>query len=320
LRVNPNNTLKQVLMEKNAGVCCVCKKRGMGVNFHHIDGNNANTTEENMAVLCVRDHDFHHRPNSYRMLQHLELGADEIRTFKQSWEAFVMEAVKPNPSVFAVINLFGTESSIHSMKLIFQWESGKIECERLYHLHSGSMQQWIDWAFQEVEWFSKTMKVFVIEKVFEVEHCPCCSTSYSNTLDENVAKRFNSASWDKESICSVYINPLQPSLAIIISLRENILFEGSLHLCGDSLHFHCSSFDERKLINKQKSIREQAVDIVNKVITEWEPKHIFIGTGDQDTPHMIPNIDLPELWEFGFSKKKKVSVKIKRKTPQFKVQ
>lgn len=45
------------IRKKNLEVCCVCKERGIGINFRHIDGNPANNTEENIALLCVQNHD-----------------------------------------------------------------------------------------------------------------------------------------------------------------------------------------------------------------------------------------------------------------------
>lgn len=39
------------LYELNANSCCVCKRTGVGLNLHHIDGDNSNTTEENLAYL-----------------------------------------------------------------------------------------------------------------------------------------------------------------------------------------------------------------------------------------------------------------------------
>ena len=72
----------------------------MGLNLHHMDGDSANTVDENLAVLCVEDHDRHHHPHDYApQPKHLELGAEEILRLKNSWEAFVVEAQKSSPSV-----------------------------------------------------------------------------------------------------------------------------------------------------------------------------------------------------------------------------
>ncbi len=99
LRKIPTPKQRQRLLKKNAGVCCVCKQWGLGVHLHHIDGDSSNTGDDNLAVLCVKDHDVYHRPIAYTSPNHLELGAQRIKGFKESWEAFVAEAAKPNPAI-----------------------------------------------------------------------------------------------------------------------------------------------------------------------------------------------------------------------------
>lgn len=37
--------------------CCVCQERGKRVQIHHIDENNSNNGEANLAVLCFDCHD-----------------------------------------------------------------------------------------------------------------------------------------------------------------------------------------------------------------------------------------------------------------------
>ena len=83
--------MAQKLYELNANSCCVCKRTGVGLNLHHIDGDNSNTTEENLAVLCVNEHDAHHRPDKYTSLNHMDLSADRLRAYKTEWEEFVKE-------------------------------------------------------------------------------------------------------------------------------------------------------------------------------------------------------------------------------------
>lgn len=297
MRKNPNPKQQQRLLKKNAGVCCVCKERGLGVNFHHIDGNNSHTVDENLAVLCVKDHDAHHRPQAYTSLNHLELGAKYILKFKKSWEAFVAEATKPNPKVLAVINVFGNQAGIHAMKLVFQWQSGKIELVRMYHLLAGAVESWIDHAFNEIAWLSENIKIVIISDVFEPEYCPSCSSSLTTIIDENRAKKITSESWASDSVCSIYVNPTNPSLAIIISLKDKILCQGHLHLCGSFLHFACAKYNERLRVRRKPSVRTQATRIIQKIIAEWEPGQILIGTGNPDSPSPIANLRLPECWE-----------------------
>ena len=101
-RVNPKAEQRDRVLNTNAKRCCVCKCSGVGLHLHHIDRDSSNTVDENLAVLCVEDHDRHHRPGAYTpTVNHLELSPDEIRRHKTSWEAFVSETRKPFPKVIA---------------------------------------------------------------------------------------------------------------------------------------------------------------------------------------------------------------------------
>lgn len=295
MRTKPTPAQKVRLLNKNRGVCCVCKQRGLGVNFHHIDGDNSNTTDPNLAVLCVKDHDKHHRPTEYDGLNHLKLGRRRIQQFKKSWEAFVEEARKPNPGVLAVINAYG--EPIHSMKLVLQWANGRIEFERTYHLHHGPMESWIDHAMEEVECLGKKVQIALINKPLPVEYCPCCNSSTSRTVDEGWARKLTAKNWAADSICSIYINPTSASLAINISLKHETVHQSHLHRCGMHLHYHCREFDERVHIQRKEGVRSQATRIIQKVLKQWQPARLLIGTGDHDKPTLIRRFALPPCWE-----------------------
>lgn len=296
-RKDPTPKQKEKLLSMNAGVCCVCKTRGQGVNFHHIDGDNINTVFENIAVLCVKDHDAHHRPQVYTELNHLELGAKEILEYKREWEVFVKEAQKEKPKMLAVINIYGTEESIHSMRLIFQTIESKTIVERLYHLLTGPPESWIDSAIDEVCWHGSNIPLVIVNKLLPIEYCPCCCKSLANVINSNVAKRITASNWEQNSICSIYINSLQPSLAIILFYEKEVLLTASLHKCGEHLHFICDNFEERVPIKKSSSVRTQATKILSKVLDEWHPAQVLIGTGDENNPEIIDNLNLPRIWE-----------------------
>src|SRR6476659_9458977 len=66
-RVKANEEQRCRLFAANASRCCVCKRSGIGLHLHHINGNPSDTVDENLAVLCVEDHDRHHRPSSYHI-------------------------------------------------------------------------------------------------------------------------------------------------------------------------------------------------------------------------------------------------------------
>ena len=59
----------------------------------------------------------------------------------------------------------------------------------------------------------------------------------------------------------------------------------------------CDNFEERKMITKNPSIRTQATNIIRKVITDWDPGEVLIGTGNPDKPNLIKGLILPKWWE-----------------------
>jgi hypothetical protein len=284
---------------RNAGVCCVCKRRGIGINVHHIDGDHSNNDDGNLAVLCVQEHDAHHRPERYPALNHLDLSADAIRQHKTTWEEFVAEARQAAPRVLAVLNIYGTVDFIHSARLLFQWASGRVVFERLYHLlPDGPPEQWIDSFLDEVAWLGPHIKLTVIDKPLPVEFCPCCGKSLSNIVNPDRAAMLTAPDWDERSLCSIYINPDQATLAILIGYGDESVVSASMHKCGGThLHLHAGALDERVPIRRHPSIRTQATCLISKFVSSWEPAHVLIGTGDPDQPTLIDDLTLPRVWE-----------------------
>jgi hypothetical protein len=303
-RKNPTPTQRDHLTTKNAGRCCVCKRRGVGLHLHHIDGNHANTIDENIAVLCVEDHDQHHRPSKYTKTQHLELSAEKLLEYKNSWELFVEDATSEHPSVIAVINAFGTIEHLHAARIIFQWPNEKIEFERTFHLLEGDFDYWTDEMFAEVDSIGKNVKITLIDEPLPVDYCPCCRIAYSNIVKEGLVTKVVDPRWDTQSVMSIYINPSNPSLAISINLPDKNVFSANLHLCqGTYLHLTSDYYDERVKVKKEPSIRTQATQICEKIISDWQPAHLMIGTGDHDNPEIIDNFLLPKIWERRVSSK-----------------
>lgn len=64
----------------NTHSCCVCQRGG--VQLHHINGDNSNHSDDNLAALCLVHHDKATAPRSLTAA----LTADEIRTYKRCWE------------------------------------------------------------------------------------------------------------------------------------------------------------------------------------------------------------------------------------------
>lgn len=218
---------------------------------------------------------------------------------KESWEAFVAEARGSKPGVLAVMSVYGTKELVHSMKLVFQWADGRIEFERTYHLQDGPPDTWVDLALEELAWLSKGIKLVFINEPLSVEHCTCCSRGLSRYLNEMQATPFMSESWANDSVCTIYLNPGKPSLALLVSLERDLIYQGCLHKCGSSLHYMGEGHEERVSIRRWKSVRTQAKQIIRKVVAGWRPGKVIMGTGDPDHPIVIPKLVLPPCWEAG---------------------
>lgn len=297
-RVNPNDAMRKSLYKKNAGACCVCKKTGVGLNLHHIDGDSSNTIESNLALLCVSDHDAHHRPNAYSTTNHLNLSSDQLLKFKNEWESFVEECQQDHPEVLAVINVFGTEESIVAMKLIFQRTDGKIVFTRTYQLLDGPMSDWIDLALREIARMGKNIKGVVIDKPLSIEYCEGCHGSFDHFINKSMTIKLTKEDWNSESIATIYLNPNQASLAIIMFYKQEAIYTVSMHLCRGDLHIYDGeSINETIRYNFFKSRRTQTKKVIKQILKTWNPGTIVIGTGDEDSPTIIPDLDLPIHWE-----------------------
>jgi hypothetical protein len=301
-RKNPTPKQKERLFEANSNRCCVCKENNIGLQIHHIDGDNENTIDSNLAILCTRDHDNHHRPQQYKNCENLD--EDTLLKYKNSWELFINEARKDTPKILATINIFGTEESIHSMKLIMQWvdnnniRNNRIEYEKIYHLHSGSPESWVDDLLEELNDIGKNIKLTIVNEPLDIEYCPCHNKSYSQTLYKNIATKITAEDWSEQSICTIYINPNKTSLALTVFYKNELIYSGSLHVCNkEILHYQSDNFEERIKIKKRPSIRAQATNIIQNIISTWEPGNILIGTGDELEPELIDDFELPIFWE-----------------------
>ncbi len=231
-------------------------------------------------------------------MNHLELSPEEIKKYKTSWETFLIETRKPSPNVIATLAAYGTYEVIHSVQLVMQWSDERIEYKRSYHLLDGNLDQMTDAVMEEIKDFGPGVRLALISEPLPVEHCPCCGAGYSRTLKPPVVIRHTDPDWDRQSACSIYINPEQPSLAVAFALRGEHLFSGSLHLCqGRFLHYQSDGIDERLAVRARPSIRAQARRIVKQILRDWGPAMVFIGTGNPDAPEIMNEFSLPACWE-----------------------
>jgi len=296
-RVKPTPSQRRRLLRANASRCCICKRPSIGFQFHHIDGDSSNTVDGNLAVLCVEDHDKHHRPGEYRA-NHLELDARQIVRLKTSWEAFVAEARMPTPKVLATLSCYGTKELIHSLQLVMQWPDERIEYVRSFHLLDSNLDRLTDAVLNELASIGPHVKLALMDEPLPVEHCPCCGAGFSRTMKPAVVARLTDVLWTTDSLCCIYINPRRPSLALTFFLGERELLSGSLHLCQHRyLHYHSEGIDDRVPIRARPSVGAQASQIVNHILNEWRPARTLIGTGDADRPQIISDLALPKVWE-----------------------
>ena len=162
----------------------------------------------------------------------------------------------------------------------------------------GDLVRLTDEVFKELASIGPHVKMVVIDQALPVEHCPCCGTGFSRTVKPAVVIRLTDPAWATDSSCCIYINPGQPSLAIVFFLCKQQVLSGNLHLCrGKYLHYYSEGVDDRVPIKPRLSIRAQATRIVKHVLSEWTPVRVFIGTGNPDLPEIIHDLALPKLWE-----------------------
>lgn len=171
----------------------------------------------------------------------MELGAAEILRHKQDWEAFIQEAQQSKPRLLSIISGYGTYEYIHSAKVTYQWTSGRIVFERVYHqLSSGNLDDWTTDIVEESGRLGRNIPLVLLDEPLDVKQCPCCHKGLNSVFDCGYGLCFVAPNWDRDSVGRIYINPNQPSLAINFALEDRFIFQGHLHLCGGAhLHFHC---------------------------------------------------------------------------------
>ena len=309
-RVRPTQTQRDRLLWRNAHRCCVCKRLGIGVELHHIDGNPRRSTDENLAVLCVEEHDQHHRPHAYTVaLSHQELSADAIANYKARWERFVMEARKPNPIVFGTVTAYGTVDCIHSAQIVMQWPDGDIEYSKSWHLLDGNVQWLGEQPVIEVESFGgQGFKLNLIDEPMPVSHCPCCGKGLLRAMESGFATRLADPAWPTDSACAIYFEPAASGLALVFRLGDREIAAIELHVCtGQAFHYSYNDHYEQRIDMTDEPIRKQANRIVCGILREWAPARVWLGTGDGDAPTVVEwsglNEDLllllPACWEAG---------------------
>lgn len=84
-RILPRHLEAEVLY-LNDHTCCICRDRSKDVQIHHIDGNPANNSIGNLAVVSL---DCHSRVTGRRGLGR-SYTPEEVRKYKAGWERYVL--------------------------------------------------------------------------------------------------------------------------------------------------------------------------------------------------------------------------------------
>jgi hypothetical protein len=82
----PTDVSAKVLVAHDR-TCCVCQERGKRVQIHHIDENNSNNDEANLAVLCFDCHDLTMIKGGFGR----SLDAAQVTNYRDEWVARVTE-------------------------------------------------------------------------------------------------------------------------------------------------------------------------------------------------------------------------------------
>jgi hypothetical protein len=182
------------------------------------------------------------------------------------------------------------------MRLLFQTEDSKIVLQRMFNPLESSWEKWAESAMGDILWLSSKIPLVYVNSPLQIEYSQC-GHSLANVLDSNLAKKILAKDWNEKSICSIYINPSQASLALLIRYKDENLFAANLRKHGSFLYLSCDNFDEEIALRKRPTVRTQVTQAVNKLLETWKPGQVFVGTGAQDDPDLIDDLHLPKIWE-----------------------
>ena len=76
----PDDLAASVKFASNS-TCCICRERGKSFQIHHIDGDPSNNEFDNLAVLCLEDHNRTHSKGSFAR----QLDSYEIVKYRDDW-------------------------------------------------------------------------------------------------------------------------------------------------------------------------------------------------------------------------------------------
>src|SRR5262245_45437608 len=85
------DTLAARVMFASDRTCCVCRLEKLKVQIHHIDGNPANNSFDNLSVICLYCHSDAHTNGAFVR----NLTPDLVRLYNSSWRKIVEFRISP---------------------------------------------------------------------------------------------------------------------------------------------------------------------------------------------------------------------------------
>ena len=166
----------------------------------------------------------------------------------------------------------------------------------MYQQLDGNIDYWTDKAIEEVMRFGKNIKIVLIDAPLKIDYCPNDGKSLTRVLDQPGARKIVANDWRKKSIASVYINPTQSSLAIVIFYNEEEIMKMGIHRCGNKIKYMDYKGTKSAKVRKF-CVRKQVQTYVKQILKKWEVGHVFYGTGNVDAPTLLEHCELPLCWE-----------------------
>lgn len=224
------------------------------------------------------------------------MSAERLHTYKIEWKEFVKECKKDEPQVLATVKAFEIYENIIGMKITFQWSDGRIVFERSYQQLDGDLDYWTDKAEEEVLRFDKNVKMVMLDKPFAIEFCPNDKVSLSRTLDEPAAKKVIANDWKEKSVATVYTNPKQASLAVLIFYNNEEIARMYIQRCGNKIKYlDYKGVKSAKV--RMLNVRKQVKTYSEQLLKKWDVENVFYGTGNPDNPRLTKQCELPFCWE-----------------------
>lgn len=299
-KIIPITNADQVMFN-NDHTCCICRVRSRPVQIHHIDGNNSNNLADNLAVLCLDDHNKASYPQGFSR----RISPGEIRMSKADWEELVRSKRAPtyrgdSKRFYATICGYGNEYDIEAVEVVIHDKNGKIYNKLVVHRHDCPLDtattQIVDFIAEHGVYQS-----FMIDRCLPIDYCPNCQKALSTITDAEkmdiVEKRIK-----PNPNFIVYINPKQCNLQISVSrgLEMNLIV--FIHLCSNGLVLQYEHADSGKVSldtlmpENSKYIEKQIKDLIWEVAKTTGYKKISFFAGDPDNPKLVKYLNLPSSW------------------------